>query len=258
MGPPVTICARCDTRFSDIRVQCPSCGFWNPPRGLQEEDTILASDVPDVDMVHVPTGPWDKCFGGGLVPGCVFLLAGSPGVGKSTMVLHMGDVMCEKTQRETLLIGKEQALTETKQYMRRIGVRNLGLFRLVKMGVDVNMLGNTILSKQPAFIILDSLAAACGNDLLKQVSLAKTMKQYAVALDSPILMIHHVNADNEISGLTDLQHEVDWTGLFTPDKNDKRKPPKRVILKGLKSRVGPSNISVELDMGEEGLTSETR
>lgn len=248
-------CSRCGAPFPPSRSQCPSCGAWHSGVVIREEDTILANEVPDTDMVHVPTGPWDICFGGGLVPGCVFLLGGNPGVGKSTMVLHMGDVMCEKTQQETLFVGKEQDLLSTKQYMRRIGVRNLHLFRLVKMGVDLEVVEGIILKKRPAFVILDSLKGACGDDLRKQVATAKMLKGCALAVDCPVLVIHHVNADGEITGLTELQHEVDWTGLFSPDKGDKRKPPKRVILKTLKSRVGPSHVTAELDMTEGGLTA---
>jgi len=242
-------CKRCDFKFDTKCAKCPSCGQWDTPATLSivGDETILLSDVSDDPIKYIQnTGPWDPCFSqyGGIATMSVTLIAGAPGAGKSTMALQMSDRIAEVTKREILYVSAEESKEQVKERAMRLQLKNLSSMRIYPMGASTD-LGNILLSRKPSAIIVDSLPGLTP-DLDQAVELCKRFKEYAVSLNSPVLVIDHITKDNEFAGLMALQHEVDTTIQFTVLSATKRD------LMTIKNRFGPTR-SVILNMTERGL-----
>jgi DNA repair protein RadA/Sms len=192
---------------------------------------------------RIPTGPWDPCFGIeidedgkehiGIVSNSSTLIGGAPGAGKSTLALQLCGAIVDSTGREVLYIATEEATSPIRARALRLGIRHVDRIRMIPIGVDAD-LGAIMRNRKPAAFVIDSLSNAFP-DTRDQVEFCKAIKKYCVELDSPALIIDHVNKDVDFAGLMDLQHEVDTTLLFTvyEDEDELRE------LKTVKTRNGP-------------------
>lgn len=245
-------CKRCGDILKRDRKKCQSCGFWAVPVVHVEEGdgTVLLSDASILDVKRITTGPWDKCFGGGIVLTSVILLGGAPGAGKSTMSLQLADVICKLQNREICYIAAEETKAEIRERARRLGLRNMNKIRMipVKDGYNGNI-GTTIMTRKPCAVIVDSLPGFT-DDPEEAVRLCKAFKDYAIELNGPILVIDHVTKSDDFAGLMKLQHAVD--GLFTLYPRIKGDADGKRVMKTIKNRFG-ANEEVCLDMTEKGL-----
>lgn len=240
-------CAVCDHRFENSLSKCPSCGHWNIPKITTDgtDQTILLSEVSSKPIQRISTGPWDKCFGGGIVTTSVALIGGVPGAGKSTMSLQLADTIAEITNREIIYVGAEESVEEIKDRAMRLNLTQMGKIRMYPMGSNVD-LGVILKNRKPSAIFLDSLPGLV-SDPEVAVELCKRFKEYAVELKSPVIVIDHVTKDEDFAGLMALQHAVDT--LITLNRDDRGVR----YLTTIKNRFGPANISVVLEMTEKGL-----
>jgi len=246
-------CTRCGHRFRDDRSQCPSCRLWNhdggnvKPLAVGEnaDQTVLLSDVKASKTTRIITGPWDPCFGGGIVRASVVLIGGAPGAGKSTLGLQLGDALAEETEGETLYIAAEEANEPISARADRLGLKNKHRIRLVPMGATSD-LGDIMRTRAPSGIILDSLSGIA-KDIKEEVEMAEALKDYAVLLNCPVLIIDHVNKQEEFAGLMELQHVVDATVSLYPLHDEIRE------MVTVKNRHGASNVIVRLQMTATGL-----
>jgi len=244
-------CKRCDYDFDSYRAKCPQCGFWNAPEVFDDkkDQTILLSEASEKPLVRIETGPWDVCFGGGLVVTSVTLLGGAPGAGKSTMALQLADNVCEISKREILYIGMEEAVEEIKYRAIRLGVRNMHRIRVHPMGSNAQ-LGSILLNRKPAAIIVDSLPGMT-LDANDAVEICKRFKDYSVTLEAPTIIIDHVTKDHDFAGLMQLQHAVDTTVSFFP--RDEASSIRDMFT--IKNRFGPANVSAMFEMTAKGLVA---
>lgn len=218
---------------------------------LDNDETVLLSQVTDAPLSRIEnTGPWDPLFSkdGGIVTTSVTLVGGAPGAGKSTMALQLIDRIAASTKREGLYVCWEEAKEEVKSRAQRLKLKNPDLIRLFPMGATTD-LGTIFSSRKPCAVVIDSLQGLTP-DPAEAVSFCKIFKEFAVSLGSPFVVIDHIVKDGELAGLMDLQHEVDITMLFTQPWG-KEDPRRQLSLE--KSRMGPTNRIVVLEMTNEGL-----
>ena len=244
-------CVRCDHRFAKEKSLCPSCYYWNTPTEIAAEETILLSQVTGETITRISTGPWDNLFGfspngnSGIVTSSVVLIGGSPGAGKSTFALQFADSIAEARKREVLYIAAEESAKQIRDRADRLQVRNASLLRLVPMG------GSEDLTKiferfKPSAIIIDSLPALVPD---KDVAAAfcSGLKEWAVKLEAPIVVIDQVNKELDFAGTMSLQHAVDVLIALFPDEAGIR------TMYTIKNRFGPTPVSCMLNMTTEGL-----
>ena len=207
----VRSCGFCAHKFDESKAQCPSCGQWNIPSAVNDstDQTILLSDVSEKPINRIVTGPWDRCFGGGIVTVSVTLLGGVPGAGKSTMSLQMADQIGLKTKREVIYIGAEESVEEIKYRAMRLDLKAMNLIRLHPMGSSAD-LGEIIKSRKPSAVILDSLPGLV-SDPDVAVELCKRFKEYSVEYQFPTIIIDHVTKDNDFAGFMQLQQLANKT-----------------------------------------------
>lgn len=267
--PRIRECVLCEQPLDADNIahlRCPKCLAWQPNAeetetaehvdttkdklpGLEDDGTILLSDVTEAEYKKIQTGPWDKCFGGSDKPGIVvtgvYLIGGPPGAGKSTLALQLGDAICEATKEEILYIGAEEAVREIKPRAVRVGVRHFNKFRVVPLGVQADLV-SVLRKRKPRAMVIDSLQK-WSDDLEEQVRICEALKPLAVELECPILIISQLTKDDDFAGLRKLQHAVDCTILFNVFDDDVRS------LESTKNRYGDTCGEL-FDMTATGLS----
>ncbi len=213
--------------------------------------TILLSEAESGTSDVISTGPWDACFSaqGGLVLGSTLLLAGGPGAGKSTLTLQAANTVCETTGREVVYIAAEERCKDIRNRAERLRLTFLHRIRMVPyLEGHKGDFGGVLLASKPALAIIDSLAGITGKDHDAGLELCVRLKDYAVALDAPIVILDHVTKDEAIAGLMAKQHAVDTLITFFPHEegSDQR------LMKVIKNRNGP-NTEACFEMTERGV-----
>src|SRR5215831_15459707 len=226
----VFVCRDCGGESIRWGGQCPHCRAWNTleefraPRGGREQRRsgrlgTPARPVPITD-VAVDGAPrlvlaWEelnRVLGGGVVPGSLVLLGGEPGVGKSTLLMHLAAQAA--ADRRVLYASGEESAQQIGMRSRRLGVATPGLLLLAE--TDVDMVVGAIEREAPAIAIVDSIQtmhdpsveAAPGTVSQVREAAARLMRT-AKGSGVPIFLIGHVTKEGAIAGPRVLEHMVD-------------------------------------------------
>lgn len=274
------VCSDCGWNGAKWYGRCPNCGQWGTieefheakispassrassakPLSKKEKDRILrpVTDEGLEDVVRIPTGfgEFDRVLGGGIVPGAVILMAGEPGIGKSTLLLETAGNIARSlvsTGKRVLYISGEESLSQIRMRARRIGavVDNLLLASTMDLGTVVSL----IQEEKPALAIVDSVQTISspdvdgiqgGNAQVRQV--AAEVVDCAKSLDIPVILVGHVTKDGSIAGPRTLEHLVDVVCQFEGDSQTALR-----LLRSLKNRFGPTDEVGCFDMSGEGI-----
>jgi DNA repair protein RadA/Sms len=248
-------CPSCGKKLSLKKdaIQCPFCGEFDLSVNSDDktDGTVLLEDAIDMNLRRIKTGPWDACLGGGLVPGTVVLFGGNRGAGKSTIALQISDAIAETQKREMLYIAGEQSAPELKMYAHRMGIlgrRRVRVFSALG-GSTVADFDEALKTYKPCALVLDSLQGIMGSDDSPEtaVELCKALKGYAVELDVPVIIISHMTKEGDFAGLEAIQHTVDALLTIFGEADEPRE------MRTPKSRIGPANVVLHLEMTERGL-----
>lgn len=201
-----------------------------------------------------PTGleELDRVLGGGLVPGAVLLLAGEPGVGKSTLLLEVGALAAESGP--VLYVTAEESAAQVRARADRIGTvtPNLYLAAETRLGAVLGQVEQT----KPDLLIIDSVqtVAADGVDgapggvtQVREVTAA--LIQVAKERGMATVLVGHVTKDGSIAGPRTLEHLVDVVLQFEGDRHSQLR-----MVRAVKNRFGPTDELGCFDLGEYGLT----
>ncbi len=258
-------CVECGWENPKWLGQCRECQSWGtleervltperigmrnaPMVGSSSSPTVVALDSVKVDAARpVPSGiaEFDRVLGGGVVPGSVVLLAGEPGVGKSTLLLDVAARFARESAAAgggpVLYVSGEESVAQVSRRGRRIGALQPNL--LLASEGDVGTLEEMIQAHQPSLLIVDSvqtLTAAQVEGSPGSVSQVKAVAQAVIAAAKtrsvPALLVGHVTKDGSIAGPRTLEHLVDVVCQFEGDKTG----PLR-LLRSVKNRYGPTD-----------------
>ncbi|MCR6660929.1 MAG: DNA repair protein RadA [Asticcacaulis sp.] len=269
----IYVCQSCGNVHNKWAGQCGGCGQWNtlvqetysaPPGGLKPEspgkisrlnklqfETLESEDAIPVRMV---TGidEFDRVCGGGVVPGSAILIAGDPGVGKSTLLLQVVASAALKNLKVAYISG-EEAVEQIRGRAGRMG--------LAKAPVDLaaETALRTILEalKREKFdlVIIDSIqtlwsdAVEAAQGSVSQVrACAGELVRLAKKQSTSIIMVGHVTKEGQIAGPRVVEHMVDAVLSFEGERGY----PFR-ILRGTKNRFGATDEIGVFEMGDSGL-----
>lgn len=247
-------CNRCEEKFPEDRSQCPHCGHWNVEGDvdLDNDGTLLLSEVQREEFRRIQTGPWDIAFGKdretnvpGIVTTSVTLLGGAPGAGKSTTSIQICDAIAKARGREAFYIGAEEGKAEYAERAARLKLDLSGI-RIYPMGARGDIAA-ILKKRRPSAVVVDSLPGLT-NDPAEAAIICKNFKDIAVELDAPVIIIDHVTKDGDLAGLMELQHHVDTLLTMFPVQNTEIRD-----LSVMKNRFGVANFSTYLLMTGEGL-----
>jgi DNA repair protein RadA/Sms len=264
-GRIVFECETCGQRSSQWAGRCPACGGWGT---IQQLSGVAASPAgvlvgrPGVPLLgaeaqaerRVPTGSagLDRVLGGGLVPSSVTLLAGAPGIGKSTLLLHLL-ARLSAAGLPCLLVSGEESHAQVAARARRIGLAADSV--TFAAGRDLDQVLATARAGTPFLLAVDSIQAlrdTSGTQMPGGVSQVRTCTDALVGLAKAegiaVVMTGHVTKDGDLAGPRALEHAVDVVLGFEGDLRSGLR-----VLTGGKNRFGAEGESAWFEMNGEGL-----
>ena len=188
-----------------------------------------------------PTGmdELDRVLGGGLVPGTVALLAGEPGVGKSTLLLEAGALAAERSV--VLYVTGEESTAQVRQRADRIGAITGNLFLAAE--TDLAALLAHVEAVDPALLIVDSVQTISAAGIEGTPGGVAQVREITAALVSlakqrtlTTVLVGHVTKDGSIAGPRSLEHLVDVVLHFEGDSRGRLR-----MIRALKNRFGPTD-----------------
>lgn len=265
----VYVCTSCSYESSKWLGQCPKCKEWNT---LEEEvrsansasskitlsnnnrsRIYSLSDISSDTEHRFDTGlnELNRVLGGGLVKGSLVLLSGDPGIGKSTLLLQI----CEYLGKglKILYVSGEESAHQLKLRASRLKVKSENLSILCE--TDAQYICEVISANKPDIVMIDSIQTMNISELnsssgsITQVrETTNLFMRTAKALDTPIIIVGHVNKDGNIAGPKVLEHIVDAVLYFEGDRNFSYR-----ILRAVKNRYGSTNEIGMFEMLDSGL-----
>jgi DNA repair protein RadA/Sms len=205
--------------------------------------------------VATGVGELDRVLGGGLVPGSVVLLAGEPGVGKSTLLLDVAQQWAAGAGSNALIVSGEESVSQVRLRAERMNTLHERLYLAAE--TDLAAVLGHLDAVKPGLLVLDSVQtiAAPGNDGVPggvtQVR-AVTAALVAVAKERNIatVLVGHVTKDGNVAGPRVLEHLVDVVLHFEGDKHSSLR-----LVRGLKNRFGAADEVGCFEMHEGGIAS---
>lgn len=263
-------CAECGWTTSKWVGRCGECQAWGTvaEAGAVRAGTTTASAISPgqsaqpIGAVGVevarsrPTGveEFDRALGGGLVQGAVILLAGEPGVGKSTLLLDVAARWAHDAGRALYVTGEESA-AQVRLRAERTGAMADDLFLAAE--TDLGAVLGHIDDTKPTFLVLDSVQTVSSSDVdgaaggvtqVREVAAAliRTAKERGVAT----ILVGHVTKDGSIAGPRVLEHLVDVVLQFEGDRHSRLR-----MVRTVKNRFGPADEVGCFDLSDTGITS---
>ena len=194
----------------------------------------------------------DLVLGGGIVPGSLTLIGGSPGIGKSTLLLKIAGNLA-KAKIKVLYVSGEESAGQIKLRANRLQANEEELFLLPEINLQTILA--EITSKDYGFIIIDSIQTLYSDETpsapgsVTQVrTITFELMRIAKSLEIPIFIIGHITKDGSIAGPRVLEHMVDTVLYFEGDPNSELR-----LLRGFKNRFGSTNEVGIFEMTKNGL-----
>ena len=255
------VCTQCGWQSTKWYGRCPECGNWKleereeKPEGKGEErkaGKIYPSpglSAEEEKRISTGFGEFDRVLGGGIVPGSVILLAGEPGIGKSTLLLQSCAKIAEAGEK-VLYISAEESYPQLAGRMKRVGAFNPNLFAAYTREIDEALADAEKL--RPSLVVFDSiqaLSAPGGGGSASQIREASSkIIEYSKASGCASLVVGHVTKDGSIAGPRTMEHLVDVVCQFEGENNT----PLRII-RSAKNRFGSTDEIGCFEIKERGV-----
>ncbi|MCC7357064.1 DNA repair protein RadA [Candidatus Uhrbacteria bacterium] len=273
MRTSIFSCSKCGNQFPKWAGRCESCGAWGTV--LEEENQTTAHETEKntskpgkiklfSDKFHatantIPTNvhALDFILGGGLVSGSVSLIAGEPGIGKSTLLAQCALAVTKNGKRVMYVTGEESP-TQVKRRLERLSPKlPETLFALDETNADI--IAATILNQKPDLTIIDSIQTIRTEQANGEAGSVSQIKSSAAIITAaakssscPVILVGQVTKEGDVAGPRILEHLVD-TVLFLEGDNAHRYR----LLRCLKHRFGPTDEIAVMTMTEHGLETVT-
>ncbi|MDQ3752755.1 MAG: DNA repair protein RadA [Actinomycetota bacterium] len=253
------VCAACGYTSARWFGRCPECGEWSsaPTSPASAPSPAITSLVPDGQPPErVVTGmcELDRVLGGGLVAGSAILIAGEPGIGKSTLVLQLMDGVIERG-RSALLMTGEESVAQVALRGARLDVAADRF--LVSASSSLEEVVAASLSLRPDVVVIDSvqtlrdggLEGAAGS-VLQVRECAATLVAHAKETGTVVVMVGHVTKEGAVAGPKALEHVVDAVLTLDGERDGSLR-----TLRVSKNRFGSCTETGVLKLGASGLES---
>ena len=260
-------CTECGNEQAKWSGKCPVCGAWNTmeerpetpsaPKGNAvrpaRRKASPIGEIPAQTEIRFPTGlsELDRVLGGGAVQGSLSLVAGAPGIGKSTLLLQICGELCKA--RRVLYVSGEESDRQIRLRADRLGVSGAGLLVYPEPCLE-DVLG-AVEEERPDVLIVDSIQTMYSEAVGPSAGSVSQVKECGLALmrlakgrGTAVFVIGHVNKEGAVAGPKVLEHMVDCVLYFEGDRHG----PYR-ILRAVKDRFGATDEIGVFEMGDRGL-----
>lgn len=264
------VCQQCG--FETLRWfgRCPECSEWNTfieevekaPLGKKKNkseiqpQSLLKIESLAVERVDLGMSELNRVLGGGLVIGSIVLLAGDPGIGKSTLLLQAANYVANNLAKVLYITG-EESVQQIKMRAARLGLQAKNLY--IWSETDLDLLEREIEEQKPSLAIVDSIQTVFCHELTSTLGSIGQIKEatgrlaaLAKGLNIPLLIVGHVTKEGSIAGPRVLEHMVDAVLYFEGERHHQYR-----ILRGIKNRFGSTFELGVFEMQNEGLVEVT-
>jgi len=265
-------CQHCGQQSQRWLGKCPGCHSWDSfveLTSLQVESlkheavkpiqSFKAQSIVDIQEEHVQrhstaNDEFDMVLGGGIVPGSLTLVGGSPGVGKSTLLLKIASNIATQNQK-VLYVSGEESLGQIKLRADRLGANHKNLYLLAEILLE--SIKAEIISHKFDMVVIDSIQTIYSDSLRSSAGSVSQVKEITFELmrlakqsSISIFIIGHITKDGSIAGPRVLEHMVDTVLYFESETNNELR-----ILRAFKNRFGSTNELGIFQMTKDGLDS---
>ena len=256
--------------------QCPSCNQWNSfveeliqkettknngwqhynNESTRENKTIRLDEIKGSEEKRLMTidEELNRVLGGGIVPGSIILVAGEPGIGKSTLFLQNG---LRLNKRIVLYISGEESEQQIKMRADRLGVKHEEFYLLTETSTQT--IFQEIKKLKPDLVIIDSIQTlqtpyidSSPGSISQIRECAAEFQRFAKETNTPVFLIGHITKEGAIAGPKILEHMVDTVLQFEGDRHYAYR-----ILRTLKNRYGSTSELGIYEMTDQGMRAVT-
>lgn len=261
-------CSECGWTTVKWLGRCPECQAWGTVEEFGAAPAVRTTAPGRVTAAALPIGQvdgrqaaarstgvdeLDRVLGGGLVPGAVVLLAGEPGVGKSTLLLDVA-AKASSDEHRTLYITGEESASQVRLRADRIGALSEHLYLAAE--TDLSAVLGHLDTVKPSLLVLDSVQTVASPEVdgapggMAQVrevagALIRASKERGMAT----VLVGHVTKDGGIAGPRLLEHLVDVVLSFEGDRHARLR-----LVRGIKNRYGATDEVGCFELHDEGIT----
>lgn len=266
------VCNNCGAQYSSWQGRCAQCGEWNTiaeevqitavtGTGLSKKagagtalkpQAVSASASKDDKRMRTGIIDVDMVLGGGIVSGSVNLIAGQPGIGKSTLLLQLASLVAK--DHTVLYVSGEESEHQVGMRAQRLGVAGVQNLQLATSNIAEDVAA-TISGGTYDFVVIDSIqtmtvqAVASAPGSVSQITNSTAVLVAAAkASNTALFVVGHVTKEGSIAGPKVLEHIVDVVLQLEGDAYGGFK-----VLRATKNRFGPTSEAAILEMDEHGL-----
>lgn len=276
MTKSLFVCQQCGNEFYKWMGKCSYCGEWNSlvetvvgnrtkiNSKNKQRTNLINSDTKPIKLSEVKLtksdrnktdiSELDRVLGGGLVNGQVVLIAGEPGIGKSTLLMQLSNNL-----KNVFYVSGEESSSQVALRAKRLGVNNKEIVFFESTDCDDIVQNLNNLKEKPRVVIIDSIQTMVTQDLtglagsVGQVrETASRFLKYAKQNDAPLVIVGHVTKEGTVAGPSVLAHIVDTILWFEGEKTSNLR-----LLRSVKNRFGSTDEVGIFQMEESGLSSVT-
>ncbi len=267
------VCQNCGYETLKYIGKCPDCGNWgtlveeveikntssvSQSVVIDDSPVCLINEIEITESIKIPTGfeELDRVLGGGLVQGSLVLLAGDPGIGKSTLILQTAGNVCRQ-DKKLLYVCAEESGSQVKLRAQRLNVNSDKLY--VYSQTNLEAVINQIDVIKPEILVIDSIQSVYTSNITSSAGSVSQIRECTNLLMDiaknkgiTVIVIGHVTKDGNIAGPKVLEHMVDTVIYFEGDKYKSQR-----LLRSIKNRFGSTNEIGVFNMVESGLEEVT-
>ena len=262
----VYVCDSCGAESPKWEGRCPSCGQWNTlaefKHGARDSRHWTGASAPavelsevqadDVPRVSVGSQELNRVLGGGIVPGSVTLVAGDPGIGKSTLLLRLASDAA-RILGQCLYVTGEESASQIRMRADRLGLPGKGLYIL--QATELAEIRAELATRRPPLVVVDSIqtlsddASSSSPGSSTQIrECTRALLEWAKSEGAPVVITGHVTKGGDIAGPRVLEHMVDVVLYMEGDPISSWR-----LLRSAKNRFGSTNELGVFEMRSEGL-----
>ena len=261
------VCQECGAESVKWLGRCPTCGKWNTlvEEVVEEVNTkhalTTAYEIPrriaEVDLTELPrfstgSGELDRVLGGGLIPGSIILIAGDPGVGKSSLTLAVCAYVA-KNSRRVLYVTGEESSRQIRMRAERLNALADELFICAENNFE--RITQHVEKISPELLIVDSIQTIYKSDIESAPGSVSQVRECSAGLmrlsksnGVTTFIIGHVTKDGNLAGPRVLEHIVDTVLFFEGERNADFR-----VLRAIKNRFGATSEIGLFEMRDTGL-----
>jgi DNA repair protein RadA/Sms len=266
------VCQNCAARYPKWTGKCENCGEWNTLLEQASADvgtSVVAkssrtgklltpqtlrsiSEQESIERMKTGIADLDIVLGGGILPGGVVLLAGQPGIGKSTLLLQIASAIAE--HKSVLYVSGEESASQVKLRAVRLGADKRDDLSFAA-STDAEDIAATIRDGKYQLVIIDSIqtlslaeVSSAPGTVSQITNSSNVIIRAAKQSGAAVVLVGHVTKEGSIAGPKVLEHLVDVVLQFEGDRYGGFK-----VVRAIKNRYGSTSEAAIFEMNEDGL-----